>query len=136
VGRIKNTTTKLGGCKMFIKNYLVVFPWNFGFKQLIACPHVKRGNFRIGQRLFETKFRKSFIIIAKEEKAVMFDVNDVIKNMSRKIAEADTAYLEGMTCPRDYINQLADIVSSAHEDVALSSCAAKCDVCKDVCDAQ
>ena len=120
---------------MFIKNTLVVFPWSPAFKSLSTCPNVKQGNFRIGQLLFNTKFQKSWIIIAKSYTTPLFDTVGVVSDMNRKIAEADKNYLEGLTCPHDYIVVLADIVTQAHEDLALSSCNLRCEVCPEYCKA-
>ena len=120
---------------MFYKNTLVVFPWSPKFKTLSACPNVKQGNFRIGQLLFRTVFQKSWLIVAKSYSIPLFDTEGIISNLNRKIAEADTNYLNGMTCPRDYISVLADIVTQAHEDLALSSCRLHCDICHNVCKA-
>ena len=120
---------------MFIKNTLVVFPWSPKFKTLSNCPNVKQGNFRIGQLLFRTMFQKSWLIVAKSYSIPLFDTEGIVSNMNRKIAEADTAYLEGMTCPRDYITQIVEITLKSYEDLSLSSCRLHCDTCHNVCKA-
>jgi len=118
---------------MLVKNHLIVFPWSPAFKSLSVCPNVKRGNFRIGQLLFETKFRKSFIIIAKSYSLPIFDTEAIVSNLNRKIAEADKNYLDGLTCPHDYLVQIHDAVLSSYEDLTLSNCRLHCDICPNVC---
>ena len=121
---------------MFIKNTLVIFPWTKEFNKLSTCPNVKRGNFRIGQLIFRTTFQKSWLIIAKQDFPALFKADDVVSDMSRKIASADSAYLDGMTCPRDYINQLAEIIVEANNNISMSSCDQHCELCPAVCTAK
>ena len=121
---------------MYYKNTLVVFPWSPKFKSLSTCPNVKRGTFRIGQLIFETKFQKSWLIIAKQNFPTLFKVEDVISDMNRKIHAADSMYLEGMVCPRDYINKLAEIITDADTNMTMSSCDQHCEICSTVCPAK
>ena len=118
---------------MLTKQFLIAFPWSPKFKQLAACPNVKLGNFRIGMLLLETKFRSRWLLIAKICQEPLFDSADVISAMNRAIGQADSDYLEGLTCPRDFINSLAYIITKADSDLALSSCDAYCDMCSKVC---
>jgi hypothetical protein len=107
---------------MFVKKTLIVFPWTFGYDKLSICPNVKRGSFRIGQLIFETKFQISGLIIAKQSHCDMYTISGIAKEFVTHTERLIENYKDGLICEHDFIRSVMDDAIQARGYMANSTC--------------
>lgn len=107
---------------MFYKELLVVFPWTTGYKQLSTCENVRKGSFRIGQLMFNTKFQIPGLIVAKQFQADMFTMDGICIELSTKLEDLIAHYRDGLICEHDYAHSVMEVAIQARGFMTHSSC--------------
>ena len=107
---------------MFFKETLIVFPWTTGYKQLSTCENVRKGTFRIGQLMFNTKFQIPGLIVAKQFQADIFTMDGICVELSTKLDGFTANYRDGLMCGHDFARSVTDVAIQARGFMAHSSC--------------